>query len=211
MKGELIPDKRKHPGDPVTAKDRAIRVGPEGCSPSFCPSGAVCCCRHTVWLCLPLLSADWLSLPPAPPLLPKTSACLSLWLTEAPALRLMLRDSTFQGPDSKFMGGRTLLAQLGRQPSLVPLLWLGWSTVDGVVHSGWGDTCPSKDHRHPNYPAEHTSGAQWMSVALAQVPPASCSPSQDSPQESEPAPHALPPVMSSESSSGTQRMWFWTM
>ena len=129
----MIPDKRKHPGDPVTAKDRAIRVGPEGCSPSFCPSGAVCCCRHTVWLCLPLLSADWLSLPRAPPLLPKTSACLSLWLTEAPALRLMLRDSTFQGPDSKFMGGRTLLARLGWQPSLVPLLWLGWSTVDGAI------------------------------------------------------------------------------
>lgn len=117
--------------------------------------GGCMLCRHAVWLPLPLLSADWLSLPTCPSSAPPN---FSLHAPLAPAPYLMLLDSTFQGPDSKFMGGRTLLARLGQQPSLVPLLWLGRSTAEGAILVPQRTTNILITQRSTH---EELSGCQW--------------------------------------------------
>lgn len=79
-------------------------------------------------------------------LYPKTSACTSLWLAVPPTLLLLIHNSTFQGSDSKFMGERNLLAQLGSADhSWCHPLWLGESVIPGAV--------PLREHRCPDHPA----------------------------------------------------------
>lgn len=98
---------------------------------------------------LPLLSSHWLSLFTCHSSAPQNSAWMSFWLTVAPSLHLRLHDLTFQSPDSKCMGGRTLLAKVGQQ------------TIPGVICCGWGAFQGTMDILITQLGTQVLSECQW--------------------------------------------------